>query len=391
MRTKTILAAGCTVAMLFVSAQSQAVPAFARSNNLSCAACHSAFPSLNSDGRLFKSRGYRTEDRKAAKSSDFTTDVSQFPISAGIISRPYTKDSEGNSEIRAIHELELFLGGVLYQNLSGFMEIESEGEDGFGNVLGVASFNYDFNDAAHLQIAYGPTFFADPYDTLSDHRKLTAAHYGMFNSEFGGSDNDGVLRHSRQQISLFGRLAGDRIFYNAGVGGLTEDNVGNESTVVFGRVAFEPTPSVMVGGFALDGDCKAKTESDFADCGSTTDRNFSRVGLDTQIDVGPLRFTGVYLSAKDDLADSTLDETNDFSYVQAVYYGEMGGKAIVPLVRYENSQANDGNDETQRLTGGITYYFQDNFKGSIEYGKDTSVPDGEDKVSNVTLQFMVAF
>jgi len=152
MKTKNLLAAGCTLAMLFMSAQSQAVPAFARSNNLRCAACHSAFPSLNSDGRLFKTRGYRTEDRKAAKSSDFTTDLKQFPISAAIISRPYAKDSDGNSEIRAIHEVELFVGGVFYKNLSGFVEIESEGEDGFGDVLGVASFNYDFNDAAHLRV-----------------------------------------------------------------------------------------------------------------------------------------------------------------------------------------------------------------------------------------------
>jgi len=222
-------------------------------------------------------------------------------------------------------------------------------------------------------------------------RNLTAAHYGLLDSTFGGADNDGVLRHSRQQISLFGRLAGDRIFYNVGVGGLTEDNVANESTVVFGRVAFEATPSVMIGGFGLDGNCKTTTASDFADCASTTDRNFSRVGLDTQIDVGSVRLTGVYLTAKDDLANSTLDETNNYSYVQAVYYGDVGGKMIVPLLRYESAQANDGNDKTNRITAGITYYFQDNFKGSIEYGKDTSVPAGESKVSNVTLQLMAAF
>ena len=395
MKTSNLVAlCGGTLA-LTLSLQAQATPAFARSQGLPCAACHAAFPALNSFGRMYKARGYRLKDASEnAKKSDFTTDISKFPIAAAIISRPYTKTGNGNGEIRAIHELEVFAGGILYRNLSGFFEIESESEDGFGNVLGLAAINYDFNNAFHVQAAYGPTFFADPYDTLSSSRRLTAAHYNVLNDTYGNADNADKLRHSRQQLSVFGRVLGDRLFYNVGVGGLTGDLVGNKSTVGFGRLAFDITPNAMVGVFGLKGQCELGTAGvgTSTNCGGSTNaRDFSRYGLDTQVDVGPVRVTGVYLRAKDDMVSSPLSETNDDAYIQLAYFGTVNGDQIVPLLRYQTSEANDGNDKTNRYTVGLTYYFQENFKGSIEYSDDTSTPTGVKKDSDLTLQLMAAF
>jgi len=392
MKMKHFIAIGCSAAMLLVSVQSKAIPAFARTEALPCGACHTAFPALNKFGRAFKLHGYRLiEASQDTKKTDFSSQVNMFPISASIISRPYIKDSAGNTEIRAIHELEIFTGGVFYRNLSGFFEIESEGEDGFGDVLGLAALNYDFSDAAHIQLAFAPSFFADPYSTLASMRRLTASHYSILNSKYGQADNSDKLRHSRQQVSLFGWIAG-RVFYNIGIGGLTGDNVANQSTVTFGRLAVDVTPSFMVGAFGLSGSCKTTMVSDFASCqGSTTDRNFSRVGVDSQMDIGALRITGVYLTAKDDLVSSTLDESNTYAYVQAVYFGKAGENLIVPLLRFETSQANDGKDETKRMTVGASYYISENFKTMLEYSNDTSVPAGVSKSSNVTLQVQAAF
>lgn len=384
----------CTLVLLLANLQVQATPAFARSNELACAACHTAYPALNEFGREFKTHGYRLMDAsKGEKTTDFKIqDFGNFPIGAAIISRPYVKDNPGNSEIRAVHELELFMGGVLYKNLSGFMEVEAEGEDGFGNVLGVTALNYDFNDAFHVQVAYAPTFFADPYSTLSSSRRLTAAHYNVLNDKFGHADNGDKLRHSRQQVSIFGRLANNKLFYNLGFGGLTGDNIGNQSSVGFARIAYEITPNIMIGVFDVDGSCDTQTESDFADCsGSTNSRDFSRVGFDTQIDMGLFRFTGVYLKAKDDYVDNMGTESNQDSYAQLVYFGKSGENSIVPLIRFQTSQVNDGNDETKRLTVGLSYYIYQNLKGSIEYSDDTSTPNGIEGSSNLTLQFMAAF
>ncbi|GBE09425.1 hypothetical protein BMS3Bbin11_00412 [bacterium BMS3Bbin11] len=400
MKIKYFLAVYSLFAMMVISVQARAVPAFARSQGIECGGCHTAFPSLNSFGRNYKTRGYRLVNAsKDTTVTDFTTKINQLPIAAAIISRPYTKDKSGNSEIRAIHEVEVFMGGVFYRNLSGLVVLEAEGEDGFGNVLATAVLNYDVNNALNVQIAYAPTFFADPYDTLSSARRLTAAHYNVLNDKFGKTDNDDKLRHSRQQVSLFGRFLNDRLFYNAGVGGLTGDNVANQSTVGFGRLAFDISPSLMVGAFGLSGKCDITTESDFvSDCGvdatgnvATSDRNFSRYGVDTQLDFGSVRLTGVYLSAEDDLVNSNSSETNVDYYAQAVYYGNVGGHLIAPLVRFQSSEVNDGKDVTKGYVAGVSYYFLENFKGSIEYGSDTSVPSGETESSNFTLQLHAAF
>ncbi|GMR16895.1 MAG: hypothetical protein BMS9Abin31_1288 [Gammaproteobacteria bacterium] len=379
--------------LLTMSTQSNATPAFARATSLTCSACHSAFPSLNALGRSYKTRGYRLNDASEnSKKSDFTKDISKFPIAAAIISRPYVKDSPGNTEIRAIHELEIFTGGVFYRNLSGFFEIESEGEDGFGNVLGLAALNYDFNDAFHIQVANAQTFFADPYDTLSSGRRLTAAHYNVLNDTFGAADNGEKLRHSRQQVSLFGRIVNDKLFYNIGIGGLTEDKVANKSTAIFGRLAYDIAPAIMIGTFGVNGSCDTSMTSSFANCaGSTTNRDFSRYGLDTQIDISSFRLTGVYMQTTDDLVSSTKSENNDDYYLQAVYFGRSGENQFVPLIRYQSSESNDGKDKTKRYIVGVTYYVYENFKTSIEYSDDTSVPASAIKTSNTTIQLMVAF
>lgn len=400
MKIKHFFAASGLLAMMAVSIQAQAVPAFARGQNIECGGCHTAFPALNAFGRNFKTRGYRLHDAATDTTvTNFTKEIDKLPISAAVISRPYVNDDPGNSEIRAIHEVEIFLGGIFYRNLSGFINLEAEGEDGFGDVLGTALLNYDFNNALNVQLAYAPTFFADPYDTLSSARRMTAAHYNVLNDKFGKTDNNDKLRHSRQQVSLFGRLAGDKLFYNVGVGGLTGDNVANKSIVSFGRLAFDISPSMMIGAFGLSGKCDVATESDFVDdCGqdangnpATASRDFNRYGLDAQFDIGGTRLTGVYMSAKDDLVNSNSSESNVDYYAQAIYFGKAGGHQLVPLVRFQSSEANDGKDTTKSYVVGVSYYFLENFKGSAEYSSDTSVPTGETESSNFTLQLVAAF
>ncbi len=388
------------LSFLALSIQAHATPAFARQNNLPCAACHSAFPTLNATGRAFKSHGYRfSEDDGATKHSPLAQEIKQFPLAAAVVSRPYVKDDTGNAQIRAIHELEVFAGGVLYKKLSGFLELGSEGEDGFGTVLGMGSINYDMNSALHLQFAYAPTFFADPYDTLSSTRTLTAADYNIVDDPFGGADNGDLFRHSRQQVSLFGRLAGDKLFYNVGVGGLIEDKIGDKSRVQFARLAYDLTPGTMIGGFGLAGTCDTATSADFvAGCGTdaagnlaTGNRSFSRIGLDGQADIGPFRLTGVYMVAKDDRVNDSGADTNHDGYVQAVYYGNVNNHQVVPLLRYQTTESDNGARQVNRVLGGVTWYAAENFKASLEYGQDVSVPGGEDKTSNITVQLMAAF
>lgn len=406
MKSKTLCMLSSAVIVLLVSAQAEAIPAFARSHNLPCSSCHTAFPSLNAFGRDFKTNGYRLSpismDKSDTMKSDFAKGVDKLPIAVAIVSRPIIINDPGGAassttEVRAIHEAEVYVAGVFYQRLSGYVEYEAEGEDGFGAILGATALNYDASDAVHLQLAYGSSFFADPYDTLADHRKMSYEHYNITNDTFtNNADNGGKLRHSRQQVSLFGRVIGNKLFYNFGIGGLTEDNIASESSVTFARLAYDIMPNVMIGTFGMTGTCKTSMTADFATCDvgatvATQNRDFSRAGVDLQADIGQIRLTTAFMSVSDDVINSGVKAKNTDYYLQGVYYGNAGGKQLVPLLRYQSSENNDGNDVTRRLIAGITYYLQDNFKTTFEIGNDTAVPAGNDKSSSAVVQLEAAF
>jgi hypothetical protein len=383
---------GCIgLLVLFItlfSINASALPAFARKNNVKCSSCHIAFPGLSAMGQRFKEDGYRFTGSTAgdAELSDKLQFDKNFPMSLALIARPYTDSKSGDTEIRAIHEAEIYAAGEIYKNISGMMEVESEGEDGFGLVLSSAHITYNHNQSVNVQTGYGPTMMADPYDTYADMRRQTASHFELLNQTFGDTDNGDKLRHSRQQFSVYGRPMGN-LFYNVGMGGLTGDLVGSDSSVVFGRVAVDVAPGMMVGGLILNGSCRV------SDCTASTSgtRNFSRTAIDGQFDVGAFRFTGVYMQAKDD-TDAGGDVSNNSYYVQGFYrFMENGRPTLVPLVRLENFETNDGADEYALATVNLTYYLDENVKGFIEYRSTYDTPSGVDTDNETTMQVEIVF
>ncbi len=52
----------CMAPALFWSAESQAIPTWARKYEVSCLMCHSGMPQRNAIGEAFKNNGYRMPD-----------------------------------------------------------------------------------------------------------------------------------------------------------------------------------------------------------------------------------------------------------------------------------------------------------------------------------------
>ncbi len=388
-KIKNIFIKILVLSTVFIAFDASAIPAFARKNNMACSACHTAFPALSERGRQFKEAGYRFPgssygDTKLTENLQFEK---LFPMSAALIARPYTNTKSGSTEIRAIHEGELYIGGEISQNLAGFLEMEAEGADGFGIVLSSAHVTYSKNKSMNVQIGYGPTMMADPYDTYADMRRLTATHYELFNQTFGQADNKEKLRHSRQQVSLYGRPSGN-LFYNVGVGGLTGDMVGSDSSIVFGRIAYDVAPGMMLGALALNGSCKLSETN----CSTATQaRKFSRVSMDGQFDIGNLRLTGVFMQAKDD-TNAGSEVSNKSYYLQGFYrFMENGRPTLVPLVRLENYETNNGQGKYSLLTLNLSYYFDENVKGFIEYRDTYETPATVAKDNATTVQVEVVF
>ncbi len=138
---------------LFFDAPAMAYPFFAGQIGRDCAFCHSLFPRLNEEGRVFRSKGFRFDGEAMPRSMDAMTP----PLSIEAeVEGFYKKEGSGADEAESsdviIEELELIMAGAF-------------GQGGRASALGmvlVKEENNDFKAAlpnAFIQIndLYGPT------------------------------------------------------------------------------------------------------------------------------------------------------------------------------------------------------------------------------------------
>lgn len=380
------------VCYVAISSSAQAIPAFARKNEISCATCHTAWPSLNSFGRKYKENGYRFEPLQQPNMKigrDLYWDE-KFPVSVEIVGRPYDKTDNGNTRNRAIHEVELMVGGPMSKELSSFIEIEGEDEDtnarGFELGVPTAALTYTVNPAVNVQLSWADLLWFDSYNTYSSGHRMTRNYNSILNESFGGADNDSSLRTSRQNITFFGRPL-DSLFYGVSFSGNADDSEGNEPETITGRIAYDITPEIMIGGLLVDGTCTSQTG--LANC--TVDRDYSRTAIDTEVSFNNFLINAAYMQASDDNAAGTVEEENNAYFVQALYTIQNGDRATwAPLIRFDSYERANGTEDISELTLSLNYYFTANFRGMLEYWER----DGEGATSDddrLTVQVYAAF
>ncbi len=371
-----------------VTMDANAIPAFARKNNMACSGCHTAWPALNAFGRQYKERGYRVGAQDVPRktiSNDLKWDES-LPVSVVIVGRPYDKKDSGDTKIRAIHEVELMVAGPMGEKFSSFFEIEAEDEVtngiGFDTGIPAAAFTYSHNEAVNLQLSWGSNTWFDPYDSYSANRRMTRGTNAVIDQGFGGADNGGKLKTSRQNIAIYGRPM-PQLFYGLAMSGDADDPEGVEGNTVTARVAFDVMPTITVGALVVSGTCDA------VNC--TVDREYKRTAIDAQADVSNFVINAAYVQATDDNAAATADVDNDAYYAQALYTVKEGSRTTwAPLVRYDVYEKNDGADTINELTLGVNYYFTENVRAMVEFwdrsGDGTTADD-----DRLTVQVFAAF
>jgi hypothetical protein len=373
-----------TLILLFsFSNSANATPNFASKYEKKCSYCHNAWPQLNAKGRSFRERGYRFKEDLKGKSPIFTESGS-FPISALIQSRPYDKKSSGERKMRALQEIELFIGGAINHTVSGFFEVEAEDdENDFEVRLANMAMSYRVNDLVNIHATYAPTFWADSYGLMGNQFRLTRSKVGFIDQSFGGAN--GKPRDRRQNFELSGRA--NKFFYIASIGGESGDSQGVKSDAISGRIAYDITNAIMIGAFTGSGTTKADSAV------PTVDRDFSRNGIDFQADIGNSRIQGAYIMAEDDITDASSKEKNNAYSLQYIYHMKTatGSPTFVPVVRLDSYEKEDGKDSYDEVTLNLTYYINENFKGFIEYWDQISVPGTVTADNRTTLQFTVGF
>jgi len=400
----------------------KAIPNFATKTGKNCSYCHTAWPQLNKKGRDFKEAGYRLPADLNEKVSDFF-DSGEFPISAVLVARPYDKKGSGDRKLRALHEAEIMVAGVIGKSWSGFFEVEAEDEDlnarGFEVGIPTAQMTYHHNPAVNIQFSWSDVFYTDPYGFLGTGYRLTRGHVGAIDQKFGGAD-DSKLRSARQNLSVFGRPI-DKLFYSIGLSGEGDDAEGVKGSNITARLAFDVSEGIMIGGFIMQGDVAAVAANNGsmtvlpctgagvpdASCADANDsynaitgssaaiasREYQRSGIDAQLDIGHTRVQLALLSATDDTTTPGTEVDNDALSIQAmhIFKTKTGKPTFVPLIRLDNYEQNNGADKYKEMTLNVSYYFTQNVKGYLEFWDRYDVPTGKAEDDRTTLQLFVAF
>ncbi len=385
MKNNIITIISALVLLFSFSNSANATPSFASKYEKKCSYCHNAWPQLNAKGRSFRERGYRFKQDLKGKSPVFT-EAGSFPISALIQSRPYDKKSSGERKMRALQEIELFIGGAINHNVSGFFEVEAEDdENSFEVRIANMAMSYRLNDMVNLHATYAPTFWADSYGLMGNQFRLTRGKVGYIDQSFGGAN--GKPRDRRQNFEISGRA--NKFFYIAGISGESGDSQGVTSDTISARIAYDITNSIMIGAFTGSGTTKADPTLTPA----TVDRDFSRNGFDFQADIGNSRIQGAYIMAEDDVTDATSTVKNNAYSLQYIYHIKTvtGSPTFVPVVRLDSYEKSNGNDSYDEVTLNLTYYINENFKSFIEYWDQVSVPGTVVADNRTTLQFTIGF
>jgi len=370
------------------STMANAVPSFARKHELNCSGCHTAFPQLNSTGREFKEAGYRfpTDGEKKVdlEISDALNLDKHVPISAVLVSRPYDKKDSGNTKNRALHEVEIIVAGTIANNWSGFFEIEAEDENDFEPEVAPAVLSYNLRKEINFQASWAPVFWADSYGILNDRFRLTRGHVGAIDQGFGGADDGGKLRSNRQNVGIYGRVFGERVFYNANWSGKADDAEGEDARTYSGLVNVDITGDIMVGAFGMTGDSRMMAGDPRLD--------YSRYGIQTQADIGDARLQAIYVTASDDQVGGGEHDNDSYS-VQAfwTFLDDNLQPTFVPLVRFDSYEKNDGNDDFKEFTLNLTYYLRQNIRAYVEYWDRFDAPTNAQEDDRLTLQIIAAF
>lgn len=384
MQKKIMFVVAAAMGLSFATSGANAVPSFASKTEKNCSYCHTAWPQLNAKGRAYKEAGYRLPAEVGKDTGNFL-EQGEFPISAVLFTRPYDKKDSGDHKVRALHEAEVIVAASIGKNLSGFFELEAEDEDtnARGLEIGIpqAQITYSYSPEFNAQVSYGEMFYADPYGFLGDHFRLTRGHVGVIDQSFGGAD--GRLRSRRQNVTVYGRVQ-KKFFYMAGYSGPADDAEGVDAGTFLVRGAYDIMENVMVGGFYVNGD------------NGTAGREFTRTGIDFSADYQNFRIAGAWVTADDDtdpLFPPVTETSNTAMSVQGSYFvrSKSGRPTMVPTVRWDRYEKNDGADEYSELTLNFAFYPLQYAKIYLEYWDRFDVPDGMAEDSRVTLQAAIAF
>lgn len=390
-----------------------AVPNFARKYSLSCTACHSAWPTLNETGRQFKINGYRKERDESqglAKEVQGMRLPEVFPLTGAIVKlRPYDKkQTSAEFKHRALHELELFLAGTPGKDLSYLTEFEMEDENNnaggnaFRMDVGMLQAGWHPRKWANIMLAYRGFYDMDPFQTATDHGKLTVSGRQLPGTSAIGGQSPSM---SRQTTMVYGELEKQdvgSVYYAVGLTSDKDDGEGEGGKMGNLRLMLDSQRGAALGAFTTFGTVgKVEKANQAGGKIPTTKRYDTRLyGIDALFEFAGLTTRAAFTTQTDKdrfvTTGAGTKSTERAAYAEAMYAFMKDNRPIfVPSVRQSWRTSSNGRNHTAEFTLQLASYIKPNAKAFLEYwvesNKTTAAAGAQAKNHRLTGQIEFGF
>jgi hypothetical protein len=396
MRTGLAVALTVFVTVTCFPAEAEAVAAYARKHKMECSQCHSAWPLLNKFGRTFKENGYRLDREKPDPAQspangnggpeehdvqiDETLSLARaLPISFRVQGRPYTKtQANPRFQMQVVHEFELEITDSTAGDFSYFANFEAADDGGWSMEVKDLVAGWHPLEQANVVAGYSTMGYSDGYNTFANRRLVQDRP----SPNSAGFQSGYRFRDANPFATFYGRVGG--LYYNATVGSGQGDPVGADKKDLMLRAVYDLPGGLSLGAFTLLGE-RALT-------GPVRTQDYRRSGVDMQFERRGFTANALWFRANEDHATTLILNENEAWYLQALYVIPVPRVPIVPLVRYESVESNNGAAATRGVHAGIVTYVLANINLSVEHFRQTEVAvAGTPKGSRTSVLFMLAF
>lgn len=385
--------------------EAEAIPAFARKYETSCATCHAAFPKLNAFGQAFRRLGYRFPEGQDAQK------VKEKPVSLGaeaykqvwpnaiwpadipgstplavLLESEVTVNSEADetnvSFAGMMGEWELLTAGTIGDNINFLSMLEVE-EEGVEIEMGALGFKLLPQDQLNLKIGKLP-----PEVLFVINNRGFGPHYWITSKPVG--DNAWSLEDSQKGLEANGIAGNGRLAYNIGlvegranlqnvfkepylhlaykIGGLpyngVEDHRQGPTQVAWGD------NSLQIGGFLYMG--KSKLAEGFED-------SFQLYGADIDASFYNLKVVGGFSQRNDEQPFINMPGTDASSISYYVEGNYMLYPWLIPMVRYEQFTVDQNGLEYQndsRIVGSVQALVRANLRAFLSMEMENEEGEG---------------
>ena len=382
-----------------------AVPAFARQTNFTCATCHfQHFPALNAFGRSFKQGAYTM----VSGQKTITSDNLSLPIvlNASLVTKLRYQKTNGNDKTVATNtgdlqlpdEAALIIGGRGSENVGMLLEasLKESGDDNNFNSYKI-HFNSPTKDGTNLGAVvfltdaggapYGFELLntgAQRFMRVAEDRKAIAAQQFISGSGSPGASSAEGIAFVASDNNYFVNLT----MWTPDHGSVAVSGVAN-----YLRAAYMPTIGGWdtAVGFQLFSGTAKRVDGTGAANDAKTDAFFIDAQAQGQLGGKPAGFYMTYGSAKAVSGNYFNNNPNDQNALSVLgEYGVIPNKATVYLGYLSGDNGKAANNKDQRLSVGMTWLYSENIEFQLwntSYAGSaySPKPDGGDNLTSLML------